>query len=46
MRLIVGQGQVHCYPLLPDFIPEGKRAMKEIAAFVRVQLNRQAQPAL
>jgi epsilon-lactone hydrolase len=34
MRLIVGEGQVHCYPLLPDFIPEAKRAMTEIKAFL------------
>ncbi len=26
-RLIIGPGQVHCYPLLPDFIPESKYAM-------------------
>lgn len=33
-RLIVGQGQVHCYPLLPDFIPESKVAMGEIRDFI------------
>ena len=35
VRLIVGEGQVHCYPLLPDFIPERKQAMVEIQAFIR-----------
>ena len=35
VRLIVGEGQVHCYPLLPDFIPEPKQAMDEIKAFIR-----------
>jgi acetyl esterase/lipase len=34
VKLIVAQGQVHCFPLLPDFIPESKQAMAEIAAFV------------
>ena len=39
VKLIVGQGQVHCYPLLPDFIPESKAAMAEIVAFMRKHLN-------
>jgi acetyl esterase/lipase len=38
VTLIVGQGQVHCYPLLPDFIPESKQAMTEIDAFIQKQL--------
>lgn len=39
VRLIIGKGQVHCYPLLPDFLPESKQAMTEIAAFLRKQLG-------
>jgi acetyl esterase/lipase len=39
LALIVGKGQVHCYPLLPDFIPESKRAMVAISAFVRRELD-------
>lgn len=39
VKLIVGKGQVHCYPLLPDFIPESKQAMEAISAFMRTQLN-------
>ena len=39
VRLIIGEGQIHCYPLLPDFIPEAKQAMTEIAAFVRRRLS-------
>ena len=27
VKLIIGKGQIHCYPLLPDFIPESKQAM-------------------
>ena len=39
VTLVVGKGQVHCYPLLPDFIPESKQAMTEIAAFMQKQIN-------
>lgn len=45
VKLIVGEGQVHCYPLLPDFIPESKLAMEEIYTFIRKHLNKQAVPA-
>jgi len=38
-RLIVGEGQVHCYTLLPDFILEAKYAMGEIRAFIRKQIQ-------
>jgi len=41
IKLIVGKEQVHCYPLLPDFIPESKRAMTEISTFVRKELDKQ-----
>lgn len=34
VRLIIGKGQVHCYPLLPGFIPEAKYAMDEIRSFI------------
>jgi monoterpene epsilon-lactone hydrolase len=37
-RLIVGPGQVHCYPLLPDFIPESRYAMGEIRDFIRMHV--------
>jgi acetyl esterase/lipase len=39
VQLIVGKGQVHCYPMLPDFIPECKAAMAEIVAFMRKHLS-------
>jgi acetyl esterase/lipase len=39
IQLIIGKGQVHCYSLLPDFIPESKQAMVEIATFISRQLN-------
>lgn len=39
IRLIIGEGQVHCYPLLPDFIPEAKFAMGAIRDFVRKHIR-------
>jgi len=38
-RLVVGKGQIHCYPLLPDFIPESKQAMADITAFIFEHLD-------
>ena len=35
VTLHVVEGQIHCFPLLPDFIPESKRAMDEIGEFIR-----------
>ena len=37
-RLIIGPAQVHCYPLLPDFIPESKYAIVEIRDFIRMDI--------
>jgi epsilon-lactone hydrolase len=42
-KLVVGKGQVHCYPLLPDFIPECKAAMAEIQVFVQKHLSKRAE---
>lgn len=39
VKLTVAEGQVHCYPLMPDFIPESRQAMQEIAGFIRGQLS-------
>lgn len=38
-HLIIGRGQVHCYPLLPAFIPESKHAMGEIRNFIRTHIQ-------
>ena len=43
VTLMVGKGQLHCYPLLPDFIPESKQTMAAIASFIRQAL---AKPVL
>jgi len=37
VTLRVGKGMVHCYPLLPGFIPESKVAMAEICDFIRLR---------
>ncbi len=34
VSLVIGKGQMHCHPLLPDFIPESRQAMTAIAAFI------------
>ena len=40
VKLTVSEGQIHCYPLLPDFIPESKQAMDDIFAFMRLHLSK------
>lgn len=39
VRLKVGASMVHCYPLLPSFIPEARQAMDEICAFIKAHLG-------
>ena len=43
VTLHVAPGQVHCYPLLPDFIPESRQAMAEICAFIRHHIHKTAE---
>lgn len=38
ISLTIGEGMMHCYPLLPDFIPEARRAMEELSSFIRFHL--------
>jgi acetyl esterase/lipase len=35
VTLRVGESMIHCYPLLPPFIPEARQAMKEICTFIK-----------
>lgn len=35
VTLEIGHKMMHCYPLLPSFVPEAKLAMKKISTFVR-----------
>lgn len=44
VTLNVVEGQVHCFPLLPDFIPESRQAMAEICSFIRKHIH-EAEPA-
>jgi epsilon-lactone hydrolase len=39
VTLNVAPGQVHVYPLLPDFIPESRQAMAEICEFIRKHID-------
>lgn len=39
VTLRVGEGMVHCYPLLPPFIPEARQAMDEICAFIKTHIG-------
>ncbi len=43
VTLKVGAGMIHCYPLLPDFIPEAKEAMEQISDFIQLHLGLTAQ---
>ena len=38
VTLKVGEGMVHCYPLLAPLFPEATEAMNEICAFIRAHL--------
>lgn len=40
ITLRIGAGMVHCYPLLPPFIPEARQAMTEICAFIKTHIKR------
>jgi acetyl esterase/lipase len=37
-RLLVGEGMMHCYPLMAPFFPEATRAMDEITQFIHQHL--------
>lgn len=38
-RLQVGEGMVHCYPILSPLFPEASEAMEDICAFLRIHTN-------
>lgn len=42
--LKVGDGMVHCYPLLAPLFPEATHAMNEICAYIRTTIGKQAEP--
>lgn len=39
VTLRVGEGMIHCYPLLPPFIPEARQAMDEICEFIKINIG-------
>jgi monoterpene epsilon-lactone hydrolase len=39
VSLTVGEGMVHCYPLLAPLFPEATQAMHEISTFIHVRLG-------
>lgn len=40
VKLKVGEGMIHCYPLLAPFFPEATQAMDEICGFIRSNLSK------
>ena len=40
VTLKIGEGMIHCYPLLPAFIPEARQAMDEICAFIKTHIGK------
>ncbi len=38
VTLLVGEGMVHCYPLMAPLFPEATKALNEICAFIRACL--------
>ena len=41
VTLKVEEGMMHCYPLLPPFIPEARQAMEEICDFIKMLIFKQ-----
>lgn len=41
VTLKVKEGMMHCYPLLPSFIPEAREAMNEMCAFIKMNIDKQ-----
>jgi monoterpene epsilon-lactone hydrolase len=39
VTLKIETGMVHCYPLLPSFIPEARQALAEICTFIKTRLS-------
>ena len=44
VTLRVGDGMVHCYPLLAPLFPEATQAMNEICAYIRTTISKQEVP--
>lgn len=44
VTLRVGEGMIHCYPLLAPLFPEATQAMEEICAFIRAHAGQEREP--
>jgi acetyl esterase/lipase len=44
--LHVGEGMIHCYPLLAPLFPEATQAMAEICSFIQTHGNQKEEPIL
>jgi monoterpene epsilon-lactone hydrolase len=40
VTLTIGEGMMHCFALLPAFIPEARQAMEEICTFIKTHLGK------
>ena len=45
VTLRVGEGMIHCYPLLAPLSPEATQALEEICTFIKTHISAQNQPA-
>jgi monoterpene epsilon-lactone hydrolase len=46
VTLRVGEGMVHCYPLLAPLFPDATEALNEISAFIKSRLGEEIRPSL
>jgi monoterpene epsilon-lactone hydrolase len=44
VTLRVGEGMVHCYPLMAPLFPEATQALEEICAFIQTHAGKELQP--
>lgn len=45
VTLRVGEGIIHCYPLLAPLFPEATQALEEICSFIKTHISAEIQPA-
>lgn len=45
VTLRVGDGMIHCYPLLAPLFPEATQALEEICTFIKTHISAENQPA-
>jgi monoterpene epsilon-lactone hydrolase len=45
VTLRVGEGMVHCYPLMAPLFPEATQALEEICVFIKTHTSQELKPA-